>query len=150
MILLCVVEIIINVGRLFSYTSRRIHVIPLLILIFGILTLIAPAFLDITTIEDGALGDAFNNYFVTDWETFVQEGPGNVAFNMLFAVLLVPNSSPITSSQICVFSPLDNCSSLLAGLPYSSLCILNSTKYHCCTSPCGFPAQEPSVTPDCL
>ena len=88
MILLCVVEIIINVGRLFSYTSRRIHVIPLLILIFGILTLIAPAFLDITTIEDGALGDAFNNYFVTDWETFVQEGPGNVAFNMLFAVLL--------------------------------------------------------------
>ena len=89
MILLCVVEIIINVGRLFSYTSRRIHVIPLLILIFGILTLLCPAFLDLTTIEDGAIGDAFNNYFVTDWDTFINEGPGNIAFNVLFAVLLV-------------------------------------------------------------
>ena len=87
MILLCVVEIIINVGRLFS--SRRIHVIPLLILIFGILTLLCPAFLDLTTIEDGAIGDAFNNYFVTDWDTFINEGPGNIAFNVLFAVLLV-------------------------------------------------------------
>jgi hypothetical protein len=61
----------------------------LLILIFGILTLICPAFLDLTTIEDGAMGDAFNNYFVTDWETFINEGPGNIAFNVLFAVLLV-------------------------------------------------------------
>lgn len=88
-LLLCVVEIIINIGRLFSYTSRRIHVVPLLILIFGMLTLICPAFLELTTIENGAIGDAFNNYFALDWEVFITEGPGNVAFNMFFAILLV-------------------------------------------------------------
>ncbi len=89
MILLCLVEIVLNIGRLFSYTSRRLHVIPLLILIFGILTLICPAFLDLTSIEDGAIGDAFNNYFVMSWEDFLQTDGGNVAFNLFFAILLV-------------------------------------------------------------
>ncbi len=89
-LVLCVVEIILNIGRLFSYTSRRIHVIPLLIFIFGVLTLIAPAFLDITTFENGALGDAFSGYFSMSWEDFIaDEGTSNVIFNMVFAILLV-------------------------------------------------------------
>ncbi len=90
MLLLCVVEIILNIGRLFSYTSRRIHVVPLLILIFGILTLICPAFLEITSFENGALGDAFSGYFNMDWSLFVSgEGTSNTVVNMLFAILLV-------------------------------------------------------------
>lgn len=89
MLLLCVVEIVLNIGRLFSYTSRRLHVIPLLILIFGILTLICPAFLDLTTIEDGAIGDAFNNYFIMSWSDFIELDGGNLAFNPFFAIMLV-------------------------------------------------------------
>lgn len=47
--------------------------------------------------------------------------------------------------MVCVFSLLGNCSSFLAGLPYSSLCILCSAKYHValypvtsldCVAPC--------------
>lgn len=88
-ILLCVVEILMNIGRLFSYTSRRIHVIPLLILIFALLSMICPAFLEITTIEDGALGDAFNSYFTMSWSDALYEPTITLVFNMFFAVLLV-------------------------------------------------------------
>ena len=88
-IVLCVVEILLNIGRLFSYTSRRIHVVPLLILVFALLTMICPAFLEITTIEDGALGDAFKNYFTVSWDDVINLPTVTVAFNMFFAVLLV-------------------------------------------------------------
>lgn len=90
MILFAVIEIIINIGRLFSYTSRRLHVIPLLILIFGILTMICPAFLDITSVENGAIGEAFKGYFIVSWSDFLSlESSSNVAFNIFFAILLV-------------------------------------------------------------
>ena len=88
-ILLCVVEILMNIGRLFSYTSRRIHVIPLLILIFALLTMLCPAFLEITTLEDGALGDAFKSYFTMSWSDALYEPTITLVFNMFFAVLLV-------------------------------------------------------------
>lgn len=88
-LLLCVIEIIINIGRLFSYTSRRIHVIPLLIVIFGVLTLISPAFLDITTLEGDAVSTALSNYFTTSFEAFQTAPEITAVFNMAFAVLLV-------------------------------------------------------------
>ncbi|MBR2350270.1 MAG: hypothetical protein IKA77_06570 [Clostridia bacterium] len=89
MLLLCVVELILNIGRLFSYTSRRVHVIPILILICGVLTLICPALLDLTTFENGGIGTAFTNYFNTVWEDFANNPELMVSFNMLFAILLV-------------------------------------------------------------
>ena len=88
-VILCIVEILLNVGRLFSYTSRRLHVIPLLILIFALLTMICPAFLEITSVEDGALSDAFKNYFTTSWEDVLNLPTISVAFNMFYVILLL-------------------------------------------------------------
>ena len=88
-VILCIVEILLNVGRLFSYTSRRLHVIPLLILIFALLTMICPAFLEITSVEDGALSDAFKSYFTTSWEDVLNLPTISVAFNMFYVILLL-------------------------------------------------------------
>ena len=88
-LILCIVEILLNIGRLFSYTSRRIHVIPLLILIFALLTMLCPALLEITTIEDGAIGDAFKNYFTLSWEDALYNPEITVVANIFFVILLV-------------------------------------------------------------
>ena len=47
-LVLCVIELVFDIGRLFSYTSRRVHVVPILILICMALSFICPAFLDLT------------------------------------------------------------------------------------------------------
>ena len=36
-VILCLAELILCVFRMFTYTSRRLHVIPILILLFGLL-----------------------------------------------------------------------------------------------------------------
>lgn len=88
-IILCVIEILINIGRLFSYTSRRVHVIPLFILICGILTLLCPAFLEITELSSEGVSTALTNYFTTDFYAFRQAEGVNIIFNMMFPILLI-------------------------------------------------------------
>lgn len=87
MILACAVELFINIGRLFSYTSRRVHFFPILIVICGIATLIFPAFLEIEALTGEALTTAFTNYFTVFWADFVN-GASMITFNMFFAILL--------------------------------------------------------------
>lgn len=88
MILACAVELFINVGRLFSFTSRRLHFWPILILICGILTLIFPAFLEIKSVNSADIKAAFSNYFTVNWSDFLY-GESTITFNLLFAIFLV-------------------------------------------------------------
>ena len=77
-----------NIGRLFSYTSRRVHVLPFLILLFGALTLLCPAFLEIQDLTADAVSTALSNYFTFYWQDFTY-GESMITFNLFFAILLV-------------------------------------------------------------
>lgn len=87
MILAAVVELFINIGRLFSYTSRKVHFFPILIVLCGIATLIFPAFLEIASLSSADISLALNNYFTVLWQDFAN-GQSMLSFNMLFAILL--------------------------------------------------------------
>ncbi len=87
-IILCVVELVINIGRLFSYTSRRIHVIPILILLFMALSFISPAFLELTELNGDSVSTALANYFTIYWEDFINGENIYTCFNMLYMFLL--------------------------------------------------------------
>ncbi len=88
-IICCVLEILINIGRMFSYTSRRVHAVPLLIVIFGVLTMLCPAFLDITELSSASVSTALSNYFTTSFTAFEATEGINIIFNMMFALLLL-------------------------------------------------------------
>lgn len=88
MLICCVIELLMNIGRLFSYTSRRVHVLPFLILLFGALTLLCPAFLEIQDLTADAVSTALSNYFTFYWQDFTY-GESMITFNLFFAILLV-------------------------------------------------------------
>lgn len=87
MLIGCAVELFLCIGRLFSYTSRRIHFWPIFILICGLATLIFPAFLEIKSLSSADINAAFNDYFTLSWEDFAY-GQGKIVFNMFFAIFL--------------------------------------------------------------
>lgn len=60
-IILSAVLLIINIVRLFTYTSRRFHVIEFLTFLFGALFLVSPVF---ATSLGTEIGNSFNNYFL--------------------------------------------------------------------------------------
>ena len=60
-LILMVILLIINIIRIFTYTSRRLHGITLLCFLFSALTAICPVFA--TCASTSELGDAFANYF---------------------------------------------------------------------------------------
>lgn len=60
-LLLMVIMLIQNIVRIFTYTSRRLHVTTILCMITSALTLISPA---LATCEGTDLGTAFTNYFM--------------------------------------------------------------------------------------
>ena len=85
-IVLAAIELIINIGRMFSYTSRRLHALPILILLCLILTAICPAFMELDSLSGDAVSRAFQNYFQTDWNAFIgsnviDSATGGVAAN---------------------------------------------------------------------
>lgn len=86
-IVLMVIMLIQNIVRIFTYTSRRLHVTTLLCLIFGALTLISPA---LASCEGTDLGAAFSNYFMrlTDADGFAA-GPGTSVGVSLMAIIPV-------------------------------------------------------------
>lgn len=59
-IIFSVILLIQNIVRIFTYTSRRIHVTTLLTLIFGLLTFICPV---LATCEGTDIATAFTNFF---------------------------------------------------------------------------------------
>lgn len=91
MIVFCFIEIVFCIGRLFSYTSRRLHFIPLLILLCGLITMLMPALLDINAANWTAVSDCFKTYFQTSWTEIVNatENPAPITFNLFFPILLV-------------------------------------------------------------
>lgn len=91
MVLLAFIELILCIGRLFSYTSRRLHAIPIFIVIFGLITMFLPAFLDINAATNDAVKECLQNYFKTSWTEIVELGENapTITFNMLFPLLLI-------------------------------------------------------------
>lgn len=101
MIILCFVEIVFCIGRLFSYTSRRMHFIPLLILICAVVTMLLPALLDINAASWGAVSDSFKKYFQMNWTEIMESPtPAPITFNLLFPILLI---FPLLLSVIPLF-----------------------------------------------
>lgn len=87
-LVLCVIELVFDLGRLFSYTSRRVHVVPILILICMALAFICPAFLDLTELTGDSVSAALSNYFTVYWTDFINGSNILVCFNMLYMFLL--------------------------------------------------------------
>ena len=99
-LILIVVELVFNIGRMFSYTTRRLHVLPILIMLCLILTAICPAFIELQALDSKSVNAAFTNYFSTDWEMFVTDSLYNAdgtlnssaaltCINMAFPILAV-------------------------------------------------------------
>lgn len=99
-IILAAIEVIMNIGRLFSYTSRRLHALPIFILLCLILTAVCPAFIELDALTGDAVQTAFTNYFSTDWTAFISgelfdasgapvASAALTCINMLFPVLAV-------------------------------------------------------------
>ena len=89
--LLGCLSIVINFIRLFTYTSRRLHVIPLLTLLFSALCMICPAF---ATVEGTDIGTAFSAYFSTIMgvnETFLSNADAVVGVGLMFFVPIAIN-----------------------------------------------------------
>ncbi len=122
-LLLCVVELVLDIGRLFSYTSRRVHVIPILILIFMALSFISPAFLDLTTLSGDSVSTALSNYFTIYWEDFINGSNIFTCFNMLymfllaipFVVVLLPLIFRNRAAQTVAYVPKGNKKHTYAG-----------------------------------
>lgn len=90
-IVFAIIEVIFCIGRLFSFTSRRLHAIPIFTIIFGLLTLLCPVFLEIETLNMESVSAAFDNYFILNFTDFVLNIDSNAAFNLIFAVgLAIP------------------------------------------------------------
>lgn len=88
MILFAFIDLIISIGRLFSYTSRRIHVFPLLTVICGLGTVFLPMFLYAESLTSEALRTAFNDYFIIYWQDFIYGSDSQVAFSLFYALML--------------------------------------------------------------
>lgn len=89
-VLLCIVEFIFCLIRLFTYTSRRLHVVPVLILLFGLMTVLLPAFSELTALSGEAAKDAIGGYFTFYWSDFLMaENLQPIAVNFLYLILLI-------------------------------------------------------------
>lgn len=84
-------NVVVNIIRLFTYTSRRLHIIPLISLIFAALCLICPAF---ATVEGTDIGAAFSTYFSTITgvnDAFWANADASVGVGLMFFVPIVLN-----------------------------------------------------------
>ncbi|MBR1747951.1 MAG: hypothetical protein IJ735_07080 [Clostridia bacterium] len=88
--LLGCVSVVINIIRLFTYTSRRIHAIPLLSLIFSALCMICPA---LATVEGTDIGTSFSSYFssIGGSAGFLENEESFVGIGILFLLPLAIN-----------------------------------------------------------
>lgn len=88
--ILGVVSVVINIVRIFTYTSRRIHVVTILSLISSLFLFICPA---LATIEGTDIGGAFSAYFsaFTDFETFLTNAEASAGLSILMLVPVILN-----------------------------------------------------------
>jgi hypothetical protein len=89
-ILLCIIEFVICFIRLFHYTSRRLHVIPVLILLSGLFTILLPAFAELSALNTEAVKNAITGYFSFYWSDFMMaSNTQTIAINYLYLILIV-------------------------------------------------------------
>ena len=110
-----VINILINIIRLFTYTSRRLHAITFLSFIFSLLCLICPAF---ATVEGTEIGAAFSGYFsaMTDVEEFLKNPDASAGIGILFLLpaainlimLLLPKLMRNKLKRLSTFVPRGN------------------------------------------
>lgn len=88
--ILGIISILINIVRLFTYTSRKLHIFSLLSFIFSALCMVAPAF---ATVEGTELGASFKAYFssITSFNTFLADDTAVVGVGLLFLVPMAIN-----------------------------------------------------------
>ena len=86
--ILGVVNILINFVRIFTYTSRRIHVVTLLSFISSLLCMLCPAF---ATVEGTELAASFSAYFSGLSKTFASNADAVVGVGLLFFVPIIIN-----------------------------------------------------------
>lgn len=96
--ILGIVNVIINVVRLFTYTSRRLHAVSFLSFLFSALMLISPAF---ATIEGTDIGGAFSAYFsaLTDQAAFLANPEASAGIGLLMLL-------PVALSFVMMILPL--------------------------------------------
>lgn len=96
--ILTVVNVIINVIRLFTYTSRRLHAITFISFLLSVLMLIGPA---MATMEGTDFGGAIKNYFsyLTDAEGFMSNADATAGISVLMLL-------PAAISLIMMILPL--------------------------------------------
>ncbi len=83
--LLGIVSIITNIIRIVTYTSRKLHIVSLLSLIFSLLCMAAPAF---AMIEGTEIVPAFKSYFMslTNYTKFTSSPDTTVGIGILFFI----------------------------------------------------------------
>lgn len=87
-VLLCLIELVICIVRMFTYTSRRLHIIPILILLFGILTMIMPAFAEIGALDGDSIVASLSDYFTMYWDEFIMVDNIPIIINLLYLIVL--------------------------------------------------------------
>lgn len=87
-VLLCLIELIICIARMFTYTSRRLHVIPILILLFGLLTMMMPAFAEIGALNGDSVLQSLTDYFTVYWSDFINYDTISIIINLLYLIVL--------------------------------------------------------------
>lgn len=83
--ILGLVGLIMCIIRLFTYTTRKVHIINILCLIFSLLAMISPAF---ATVEGTELGASFSNYFMslTNSAGYLESETASAGVGILFLV----------------------------------------------------------------
>ncbi len=96
--LLGVVNIIVNICRLFSYTSRKVHILSTVCFVLSALCLISPA---LAMIEGTDIMGAFKSYFMslTNYDGFIANADTTVGVGILFFV-------PIAISLLMMILPI--------------------------------------------
>ncbi|MFW5779993.1 MAG: hypothetical protein ACOCWI_00890 [Bacillota bacterium] len=80
---LAVVCLILNIGRIFSYTTRRLHTLHYLLLIFSLLAVALPAFM---AMEGTDIVTAFENYFLFNHVAFIENENNTLTLSPLALV----------------------------------------------------------------
>lgn len=83
----CVVELILCVIRLFTYTSRRLHAIPIILFLSLVLMLILPVFGTIPALDNASLSQAFSNYFSFNTADFLASDTATFSVNIVYLIL---------------------------------------------------------------
>ncbi|MDR0751234.1 MAG: hypothetical protein LBF12_01405 [Christensenellaceae bacterium] len=81
----CALEVIINIARMFTHTSRRFHAIPIILLVSLIMTIICPVFSLMSSFENSVLSKDITTYFTFSWDSFLQK-TGLIGVNYLLVL----------------------------------------------------------------